>query len=170
MKSVGMMSAVLFAATAGPAWASGEPQRPVVQVRTVEQQQERAGQRPVAEPEQLQNEEPVATPDRTGKGYEPALPLLSNCTCASTNGTCNTTTCTITCNQGFFNCDNDLSNGCEATQVCATGGTTAGTKQDLGAGGNSMAGGCDVVGASAGTAGAFLLLGAAVLLARRRRS
>src|SRR5262249_47394146 len=152
-------SVVFLGFAASPAWARSEPRQPFGDEVAPQGEQQQA-----AEPERLQNEPPVATPDRAGKGYEPALPLLSNCTCASTNGTCNTTTCTITCNQGFFNCDNSLANGCEATASCTATGTDGGTTKpkDLGTGA-STSGGCDVAGASASTAGAMLLVGSALL-------
>jgi MYXO-CTERM domain-containing protein len=56
--------------------------------------------------------------------YQPAPPLTSPCNCDSINGTCDQNTCTIVCLPGFFDCDQDLTNGCEcgsdANNACMT--------------------------------------------------
>jgi MYXO-CTERM domain-containing protein len=52
---------------------------------------------------------------QAGLNYEPGQPYATSCPpCTATHGTCDPTTCDIKCDDGFSNCDGDLTNGCEA--------------------------------------------------------
>jgi len=60
------------------------------------------------------------------KGFQPAAPYASPCNpvCNPVNGSCSVD-CMLTCNSGSFDCDNDITNGCECAGgagQCATAG------------------------------------------------